>query len=531
LIDLPLPNKNMTKTHLEEKQKPWGAGLFLLLAALSGSCGLAYEIVYMRLFSNYFGNSFVMSGIILTAVFFGIAFGAWQNTRFIRALAYIEISIGLYAVAVITAFSFWGFELASFGGNVTFNALKLILLLGLPAFLIGTCVPLFSKYAEAETKVQNGIFTRIYAVYNLGAFLSVLVIEFILFRHMGIFLTGLLIGCLNLLIGTVLLIMRASNTVIARPKEAAVKDARIFTALFLASVASGVFQLFVLRLSFAIFGPLAENFAIILTSAILGVALGAWLAMGKWVSFDKVILFLAFGVLIFLGLTPVFIELRTFVSGLALSGSAELVAKIVLLGGYPLVIFVFLGSLVPLAVKMHSGKASAYAGPLLAVSSLGNGVGALLMFAVLYQSFSLPIIGGFIFGLLFLGSIIVAGKDIGIGQFIGRGIVLAALLLFSIQLWPDVALLLGYKTLANPEQMAYRLARFKDAISYKAYDQDASLVTFSDQNTSLIMNGYGSLTFGPESRSVLHETIVGATPGLFSKDSAFNNLMQLIGRP
>lgn len=38
-------------------------GFLLFLSALSGSCGLAWEVLYARLFSNYFGDGFVISGV------------------------------------------------------------------------------------------------------------------------------------------------------------------------------------------------------------------------------------------------------------------------------------------------------------------------------------------------------------------------------------------------------------------------------------------------------------------------------------
>ena len=492
-----------------------------LLATLSGSCGLAYEIIYMRLFSNYFGDSFVMSGVILSAVFIGIAFGAWQSTRFIHALAVIEISIGLYAIIAVIAFSYWGFELASFGSNTLFNALKLIILLGLPAFLIGTCVPLFAAYAQSAKPLGGNIFTRIYALYNLGAFLSVLMIEFIMFRQLGIFITGIIIGCINLVIGLVLLGLRASVAVTIKADTDTLIHKRIFIALFMASFASGVFQLYVLRISFLIFGPLHENFAIILTSAILGVTLGSWAALGKRLSFGAALLTLSMGVLIFLTATAVIIDFWASIPSLALSSWGELIAKIALLGGYPLGIFILFGSLVPLALKAHKQERGTInlTGPLLAISGFGNGLGTLFMFVVLYQYFSLLMIGGLISALLFFGYLIFKLKAIRSFQLTGYGMLLIILSITSFQVWPRIDLLFGYEILANSDLIDVHRKSYKDAVTYKAYDQSASLVTLKDQRTMLVFNGYHSLTFGPDSKSSLHETIVGSIPGIFSENT------------
>lgn len=164
------------------------------LAALSGACGLAYEILYIRIFTNYFGDSFILTGVTLSAVFLGLAFGAWMSGRFLRWLGLIEITIGLYAFATAWGLSTWGFEIAAWGGTPALNSVKLGMLLGTPAFLIGTCVPLFAAYARGAGPDTPPAFTRIYGLYNFGAFLSVLAIEFVLFRSFGLKATLSIIG-------------------------------------------------------------------------------------------------------------------------------------------------------------------------------------------------------------------------------------------------------------------------------------------------------------------------------------------------
>ena len=174
---------------------------------------MAYEIVYVRLFSNYFGDSFLVSGIILCAAFLGIAFGVWQNTQFLNLLAHIELSIGFYAVAIVTLFSYWGFEVASLGSGAFFNACKLVILIFIPAFLIGTCVTLFAQYAKFASSLRKRVFTRVYALYNVGAFLSVLAIEFFLSRQLGLALTAYTIAVISVFIGIVLLRSGVANTI------------------------------------------------------------------------------------------------------------------------------------------------------------------------------------------------------------------------------------------------------------------------------------------------------------------------------
>lgn len=491
-------------------------GFLLFLSALSGSCGLAWEVLYARLFSNYFGDGFVISGVVLTAVLFGIAAGAWNSARFYKTLAFVEIAIGVYAFSIVTAFSSYGFDIVSFAASPLVNAIKLILFLAIPAFLIGTCVPLFTYYVRTINVNATRAFSKVYAVYNFGAFLSVLIIEFVLFRHLGILLTAWLVGALNLGIGLALLWVSSKGAgADTRPKPAAM-DKRLGMALFVASFASGVFQLYVLKFSFAIFGPLQENFGIILASAILGVAVGSVIAMRFSITFTQVVLCSAFGILLFQLFSGEFITLWTYISGLNVSDTTELLLKIALLGGYPFVLFVLFGTLVPLAVSAHKGEATNVTGRLLAVSSLGNAFGILLMFLLLYRVMTLVQIGFVVAGLLLTSSLIAMKGRLSFGATTGGAIIMTSLLFAGFQLWPNERLLLGYRALKYADVVAYQEENFDHALTYKAYDLNASLVFFKDRARTLVLNGYRSLTFGPNNQSVLHEVIVGANPALFS---------------
>jgi|TARA_R110000850_G_scaffold94971_2_gene199897 predicted membrane-bound spermidine synthase len=486
-----------------------------MLAALSGACGLAYELLYIRVFSNYFGDSFLISGVTLCAVFLGMSFGAWQSFRFLRWLAWIEVAIGVYAFFVATAFSYWGFQIAGLAESPWMNAVKLSVLLGIPAFLIGTCVPLFSVYARRETDVGGNGFARIYGLYNVGAFMSVLAVEFVLFRHFGLQVTFYFVGGLNLIVGSALLILAPNQGTHKNERVKLRVCRRVGGALFLASFASGVFQLFILQMSFSIFGPLHENFAIILASAIVGVAIGAGLAFRRLIGFVDAIFGLVVLMLALLVLVPAMVQGWSSVAGWPISDATEIFLKILLLAGFPLPLFILFGALVPLAVLGSELDDVEVSGQFLAISSLGNGLGALAMFVALYRMFELPQIGIGMAGLLLCAAMLAFGKLPAVFDILKGSVIATALIFASVKIWPYTELLLGYRVLMQPSQLEERLRNFEDAITYKAYDQSASLLSFQMGGRSLVFNGYHSLSFGPHGKSDLHETIVGATPALF----------------
>ena len=494
--------------------------LLLTLAIFSGVCGLAYQVIYVRLFSSYFGDSFIITGVMLFSVFVGIAFGAWQSHRFIKHLAYIEMSIGFYSIVAATLFSFWGFEIVSWGGHTIFNVCKLIGLLLLPTFLIGTCVPLFAQYVRLTSKEVSHVFTRVYALYNFGAFLSIIVIEFLLFRHLGLQLTFYMVGAINILIGLSLLLSKVPID-INKIKKGTLNH-RIAIILFLASFASGMFQIYVLRLSFLIFGPSPENFAIILTAAILGIAIGSALAALKFFSLKLALVGSSLGYLLFLLFLSTWISLWSMAAPDSLPDSGALILRFLFLGGYPLLLFTLFGTLVPLAVQAHKDRHLGVADPLLALSSIANGLGALLMFLVLYRYFTLLQVGFFIFIPLAFSSLILlrdTHKKISASSVhqIFVGVILTVGLSSLItHFWPRMELLFGYKTITRPKELEYKKKAFQGVVTYKAFDQSASIISFKNNNRNLIFNGHSSLFFRGK-HVPPRESISGALPALFSK--------------
>lgn len=492
----------------------------LVLAGLSGSCGLAWEVVYARLLANYFGNGFEITGFVLASVFLGMAFGAWNSRLLLSRLAWIELIVGVWSIAIAAALSVRGFDIVTALGLGWGRYLLLTTMLVPPMALIGACVPVFSHALESKNATGGSGFVRIYMLYNAGAFLSVMAIEFVLLRGMGLLWTGVLVGALNVSISAVLFASGSVSRNGALTGAVGRVQPRIGLALIYGSFASGMFQLLVLKLSFSVFGPLQENFAIVLAAAILGVAAGAMMARKGAHNLASVLGMSILAVLLFLLNTSLVVHGWGWINALALPDVALGIAKLFLLGGPPFCVFVIFGMLVPVAVKAHgtsSGSVGAVAGRVLAFSSLGNGLGALFMFLWLYRLLSLQAIFVVICAVLGLGLFLLRrstpeARSRGVGFAAVAGLMAAA----GVMLWPGKSLLLGYRALQNAELSARQRDLFSGATIYKAYDQDAALVDFSDGSRALMFNGYRSLTFGPQARSHLHEVVVGATPALFS---------------
>src|SRR5262245_57740087 len=83
--------------------------LLLFLFAVSGGCGLVYEVVWTRLFTPIIGNTVFSGSAILTVFMAGLALGSHfagrlidrRSIPLIRAYAVLEASLGVYNLLLL----------------------------------------------------------------------------------------------------------------------------------------------------------------------------------------------------------------------------------------------------------------------------------------------------------------------------------------------------------------------------------------------------------------------------------------------
>ncbi len=489
------------------------------LAFASGWCGIAYELLYARLLTTYLGDMFHVAAAILTAFMLGIAAGARIAHRYPGWLWAIEGAIGAYALAMAGLFCF-GAE------AVQETALPLVsrhpsalvglvfALLSVPALLIGTSVPLFTLYVRHHAAAgQGGAFGAVYGAYNLGAALCVLLTEFTLLRWLGI--AGSLVAS-ALVNGAIALLLLRVQAPPARARVASPEprpgESRPLALLFAVSVASGVFQLFFLKLAETVFGPFHENFALVLALALLGIAVATalqnrwpvgfavWLQRGSGAA---ALALLAVGPAIW-----VWAAGHGAVGGLGWLSTALKIAVLALVGGIP---FAFFGGTVP-ALLREAPESRAAAGRALAVSSLGNCCGYLAM--VFWIFAAVPD--------RFLAVALVAtGWAAGALLLRGRpswgfsAASLAAIAALGLA-WP--AELLHYAHLDYASLAALRSARQEvaEVAIHRRFDSHISLHRGRDGSETLNINGYRSLSAAAGGRTNPRELVFGVMPALYS---------------
>src|SRR5262249_42435167 len=91
------------------------------LLLLSGFCGIAYEILYARILSNFIGDQFAVSASVLLTFLLGIGFGTLFAHRLRPHLWAIEGAVGgcavLFALGV-PRFGVWLYSGRAFHGGI-----------------------------------------------------------------------------------------------------------------------------------------------------------------------------------------------------------------------------------------------------------------------------------------------------------------------------------------------------------------------------------------------------------------------------
>lgn len=353
-------------------------GLLTFLAMISGCCSLAYEILYMRALTTVFGDMFYVHAALLSTFLIGIGVGSKLAHYCFRWLFAFEIFTGIYACALPFILD-WLLE-QPFLGQITatpsLTILSVIFLLSIPSLFIGFSLPLFSGYIKSSSS-ESLAFQSVYTVYNLGALVSILGVEYWLIRRLGVNASLQMIGAVNLTIGALLILAR--KTPKTYPKTLPKKFSRYtILALAIASLCSAVFQMFVLKLFYLIFEPHRENFAIGLAVTFLGIFIGALFASKYRIRFETCMLCIPISIgIIYWNYLPILHLYQNTVSWTTGSEWLIFFHKFFIACLFELVPMAFFGALLP-ALMRNENEVSTESGYLLWISSTANASGYLL---------------------------------------------------------------------------------------------------------------------------------------------------------
>ncbi len=501
--------------------------LLAMLMLLSGLAGISYEILYGRILGNMIGDQFAVSASVLITFLLGIGLGSAMAHRLRRWLWAIEAGIGAYGAAIAwmqpSVQSFVYAAQAAIGGRLEGAVAIGVLVLLPPAFLIGCSVPLFAslldRVSEASGQARK-TFSRTYAIYNFGAAITAVLIEFWLIRALGIRGGVTLFAAINAIIAVILFVgfrdvhdagsvAGHSGDGVASPwKTLRRMDAGRLAALTLASMASAIFQLFMVKYAELVFGPFRESFALVLALTLLGIAIGSALARRAGLGLARVVGWmppvLGLTLLLANGAIYVYAALHDLAGG---SFLALIMLKALTLAALMLPPAVLFGATVP-AMMNDNEEVSRQSGALLFVSSLANVAGFLLMTFVLHRFLD--------YGVQLLATCALAALGwVAARHFRPKPTAasLAGLALLAGWLhayWDEDLLYLSYTKFHSLHSLRKARAEFNFPDRYKGY-QDVFSINWMHGKPFFFINGYISIPLNNPS-----EKIVGALGALYS---------------
>ncbi len=278
--------------------------LALLLTALTGFAGLAYEVTWQRYLATLLGAHSEATAAVLAIFLGGLSAGyrlfgtitralvarARENERPPALLLFyggVEGAIGVYALLFPWLFraaqqvSLW---LPTGGGLVAFSADVALAaaLIGPPSVLMGATIPVLTQALARSVEDSTRLHALVYATNTAGAFAGALVAGFALVPWIGLDGVARAMGVINLGAGAIFALLgvrhRAAAPLDARSESdrpaPAGSRAYAFAAL-LVGFGSMTCQAVLIRVGGLTLGSSEFTFAIVVAAFVLAIAAGS----------------------------------------------------------------------------------------------------------------------------------------------------------------------------------------------------------------------------------------------------------------
>ena len=264
---------------------------FYVLFAASGFAGLIYESIWTHYLKLFLGHAAYAQSLVLVVFMGGMAAGAAGCARLSERLrnpllgyALAEALIGALALAfhpVFVGLTDWSYGalLPALGSEWPVLGAKLLIacLLILPqSILLGMTFPLMSAgLARAHPASQGESIAMLYFTNSLGAAAGVLASGFVLIAWVGLPGTLRTAGVLNFaLAAAVWLLARPARDLPIRNTGEATTAKLLLAVAFFTGLASFIYEIVWIRMLSLVLGSSTHSFELMLSTFILGLALG-----------------------------------------------------------------------------------------------------------------------------------------------------------------------------------------------------------------------------------------------------------------
>lgn len=198
-------------------------GLIYVLFFLSGAAALIYQVVWVRSLSLVFGGSHLAVTTVLAVFMGGLALGSYlfgkrlgQGTKLLRLYGILELGIAFSALAFKALMHLYPdvyIFLSQFAPSSTpylmFIRVSIaVTALLLPTTLMGGTLPVLSGFISGEGRKIGRHLSFLYGFNTLGAVAGTIAAAFFLLRHFGVNATLTTAIVLNLLVGTISILLQ-----------------------------------------------------------------------------------------------------------------------------------------------------------------------------------------------------------------------------------------------------------------------------------------------------------------------------------
>jgi len=281
--------------------------ILFLLFLLSGFCGLAYQVVWLRLAFASFGIITPVMSVVISVFMLGLGLGSWCGGRWIRGwtartgvsaiffYAAAEVTIGLGAFAVPVLFRAGEQVLLPLGGMGSASYLtSSALILGasiLPWCLaMGATFPLMMQFVRELDEGEQSSFSFLYFANVVGAMAGVLLTAVVLIETLGFRSTLLVAALFNFSVAAISVGLglhrtgqvpaaerapAAAGQDVGHPSPAAARFA--LAILFTTGFCAMALEVIWTRAFVPVLGTLVYSFALLLFVYLLATWVGSWL--------------------------------------------------------------------------------------------------------------------------------------------------------------------------------------------------------------------------------------------------------------
>ena len=265
---------------------------FYLLFTVSGFAGLIYESIWTHYLKLFLGHAAYAQSLVLVVFMGGMAAGAAWCARLSERLerpllgyALVEAVVGAAALVfhpVFVASTDWAYEslLPALGSESGALAAKLALsclLIAPQSVLLGMTFPLVSAaLVRAHPATPGESLAMLYFTNSLGAALGVLASGFLLIAWAGLPGTLRVAGWTNLALAAAVWLLARPLAVfpkISKTEEEGTSSLLLAVAFF-TGLASFVYEIVWIRMLSLVLGASTHSFELMLSTFILGLALG-----------------------------------------------------------------------------------------------------------------------------------------------------------------------------------------------------------------------------------------------------------------